>query len=401
MNDEEREIWAADLRIKILKQWTPDMDRRLLGLVVYHLMRILYFLRDTGEVEVADAIWQSIRTDNWDIQKMLEANHERGWFQSVADFPPTSEGFGLNSLPDTMFQLDSSRDGAYLQCWLVDCVMRDGWLAVGKFVRVSRDEDFELHKSWMPEEVEEVSQTLGCTTIQNVPNSADPTNSTLETPTMPPNETLAAPVSSLETITHPTAKASLSEIKKNIDTQLFKQLMQSTFLSLNDDIPPFHLQQAIPLPEDAYTDKEKQNFLGAALLYSRVETDWSLAGLAKLRDMRAVFDVGHLFPPQPNTSTSQASANPDQDTKTDTSETTSNKKIEEKEEPIYVLTPWNQRTERLPHAEARAMSMSWIVVPTGEMPDGEQGIREVFGTRGLVRGMWKLLDQPVTEYRVA
>lgn len=78
--------------------------------------------------------------------------------------------------------------------------------------------------------------------------------------------------------------------------------------------------------------------LDAATLYDRMITYWTPNGLAKLQSAQAVFNLQR----------------------------------DEGEEVKWVLTPYNQKSERLPHAEARSLSMSWVVEPTGKCPDGKE-----------------------------
>jgi hypothetical protein len=57
--------------------------------------------------------------------------------------------------------------------------------------------------------------------------------------------------------------------------------------------------------------------------------------------------------------------------------------------------PYDPKSERLPHSEVRTMITSWVVEPTSEgIKDKEEGVMEVFRTRGMVKGMWRFLDRP-------
>ena len=135
------------------------------------------------------------------------------------------------------------------------------------------------------------------------------------------------------------------------DTQLFKQLMTSKSVSRLADIPPQQISKPTPHPPTSL-NKQNQMILDAATSYDRMITDWIPNGLAKLQSMQAVFnlrwDVG--------------------------------------EQVQWVLTQYDQKSERLPHAEARSLSMSWVVEPTGECPDGEEGVREMLRTERASEG---------------
>jgi hypothetical protein len=159
MTEEELEEWAAEYRLKILRQWQPAAEQQFRILVSYYLIRALYLLRDQNELEVADAMWQSIRKDNWDVKLSIAANQARGWFNSVAEFPPykPDDKLGLNlDVITEMLQLDPSRDGAYQQCWVIDSLFRDGYLLAGKFVMVSHEDVFAMHPAWVTNQNEEL-----------------------------------------------------------------------------------------------------------------------------------------------------------------------------------------------------------------------------------------------------
>ena len=120
--------------------------------VVGWFPRLLYMLRKRDEIEVADAIWQSIRADNWDVSVSTAENRARGCFNSVADFPPMNEDGNIPiniAIVEDMFQLDWDRDGGLRQCWILDTLFRNGYLSVGKFVRISSHEEFEFHPDWI------------------------------------------------------------------------------------------------------------------------------------------------------------------------------------------------------------------------------------------------------------
>src|SRR6266536_1466122 len=71
-------------RQTILKQYPEDMARRAAASTKVLFIRILYLLRSKGEIAVADAIWDSIRSGQWDTKRTLQST---GSYHSVADFP--------------------------------------------------------------------------------------------------------------------------------------------------------------------------------------------------------------------------------------------------------------------------------------------------------------------------
>lgn len=392
------EDWTSNLRIKILKQQPIGFERNFQAMVSFYLVRILYLLRNKNELEVADAIWQSIRKDNWEIRQTFEANQARGWFNSVTDFPPLKED---GTMPMTvqvmidMLQLDWEREGAFHQCWLIDSLMRDGWMAVGKFVRVSMHDEFELHPEWNedlePPSEEELIEKYGdsghsSSQIEDLALSP-------KIPIMPTSDIAATSSTSSEIIPSPSAHSAIPELaltqdqpaqpydfSQHGDVQLFKQIMKSSFLSLIEDLPSRNMADLTPLPIKDRDSKEMQNIFAAAALYGGMETEWQEAargkGVGRLGSMRAVFDVNGLLKTKEELVGKEGDG----------------------EGTVYVLTPYDERTERLPHTEARVMSMSWVVEPTGECPDGQMGVREVFRTSGNVRGMWRMVDRPLTGY---
>ncbi len=126
----------------------------------------------------------------------------------------------------------------------------------------------------------------------------------------------------------------------------------------------------------------------SAAMLAGMETDWRGSGDEKLKSMRAVFDVNSLY--------GKKVAEKDSDEGKERKE--GDELLGEDGNVILLVTPYDQRTEWLPHTEARVMSMSWVVEPTGQRPNDSSGQREIFTTRGMVKGMWKLMDQPLTEY---
>lgn len=397
LSPSEYEDWASDFRIKILKQHPGGYELKFQAIVSSYLVRILYLLREKNELEVADAIWQSIRKDNWEIRLTFEANQARGWFNSVADFPPLKED---GTMPVTvqvmidMLQLDWEREGSFYQCWLIDNVMGDGWIAVGKFVRVSMHNEFEIHPGWIEDSDPPSNEDLieECGDPGNLTSQPEDLAHSPGESTMPMSDITPTGTTSSEIMVSPPGYSTTPELaltqgkpaqaydfSQHGDVQLFKQLMKSSFLSLIEDLPSRNLANKIPLSVGIQNSQEMQNVFAAAMLYGRMESDWREAaygGAGRLGSMRAVFDVNSILKAKEKLEGEEGNM----------------------EGATFVLTPYDERTERIPHTDARAMSMSWLVQPTGECPDGKEGVREVFRTSGNVRGMWRMMDRPLTEY---
>ncbi|KAH6715572.1 heterokaryon incompatibility protein-domain-containing protein [Leptodontidium sp. MPI-SDFR-AT-0119] len=377
MNAEEYEVFSEKYRIHILEQVPEGLESIFFGETVSWLLHILYMLRKRDEIEVADAIWQSVRADNWDVSLSITENRARGCFNSVAEFPPMDDKGNISidmSIAVDMFQLDWDRDGGLRQCWIIDSLFRDGYLSIGKFVRISSHDDFEFHPEWFVDsrkekgdeaEVANVESTMALLeldegTVQESGQVA------LDSTTQPKEDQQAA--SDPPEITESETTKPPIQISDYADTQLFKQLIMSSLLSLLSDVPA----QSLSNPTHFTTSHEPltstqavRSLIAAAMLYGRMVTDWDADGIGKLKSMRAIFDI---------------------------------RWDDDDEEVKWVLTPYDQKSERLPHAEARAMSMSWAVEPTGDCPDGKEGAREVLRTKGAVRGMWRFMDLPLTQY---
>lgn len=169
-----------------------------------------------------------------------------------------------------------------------------------------------------------------------------------------------------------------------IDIQLFKQSITSPFISLINWWQDFS-GETDSLPPGEMLPKAQS----AARWYFGFLNRWKTEEHERIRnDLRAVFDVdgpdeGHIMGEGVITSGEQDSH--------------SHRKS------ILVLTPYDPRSERLPHSEGRVMSMSWVVdTVDAEILTNSKGemIQEVFKTKGMVKGMWRFLDEPPMEYRV-
>ena len=374
LTGEQYETFAASYRISILAQVSDSLESTFFKDTVTWLLFILYILRQKGEIEVADAIWHSVRADRWDVSLSSAENRERGCFNSVADFPPLDTKGNMpidQSVGMEMFQLDWDRDGALQQCWIVDSLLRDGYLSVGKLVRVSSHDEFRFHPEWFRDEEEEkpvaeimeyVESTITSTmaslgldwgTAREAGQPLPDTSSEFDEGKLPGTSQTETSLSSIFQ----------QSFHDRADAQLFKQLMMSKFVSRLADIPPQQVYKST-LNQSTSLNKHNQMILDAVTLYERMVTDWTPNGLAKLQSMQAVFNL----------------------------------RWDEGEQVQWVLTPYDQKSERLPHAEARSLSMSWVVEPTGESSDGKDGVREVLRTKGTVKGMWPFMDSPMTRY---
>lgn len=114
--------WLS-LRRKLEK--TPPSTVR--AATTHLLFEILQALRAQSEIEVADSIINSTLNHGW---RTNGSTFEQG-IESVRDFPP---GLSVENRKG-MFLLDSSADGSFHQCWVIDRVMKRGGLWVGRVVK--------------------------------------------------------------------------------------------------------------------------------------------------------------------------------------------------------------------------------------------------------------------------
>jgi hypothetical protein len=379
-------------RQNLLKQNPEDITRRVAGSTKILFIRLLYLLRSKGEISVADAIWDSIRSGQWDMKRTLQST---GSYNSVADFPDEVEG-QINPFGDLlhdMIEVDLDRDGGFQQLWVIDCIMRHGCLWAGKLVRVSRNEKFEMHPTWFSEEQEERAMRHPDDILRKArenprqaalitPDPAASTNNTAEA------ETALSELERLEASTSTNTKSDDAEkplnVAEHLDLQLFKQLIRSIFISLEKDLPP----EVDPGIQDRGRKAPEflQKFAVSALMYMGMSTGFSTMGdEEKWQEKTAVFDVDKYM------NVGKGEQEPGEE----------GSKVEDGKE-VLVVTPYDPKSERLPHSEARTMSMSWVVETTSEgIKDEEEGVREVFKTKGMVKGMWRFLDRPRMSYALA
>ncbi|KAK0099757.1 hypothetical protein ONS95_013350 [Cadophora gregata] len=378
LTTEQSEKLAALYRFSILSQVSGNFESTFFKNTVTWLLLILYMLRQRGEIDVADAIWHSVKADRWDVSLTAEENRNRGCFNSVAGFPPFDAEGNVpidESVALEMFQLDWDRDGTLQQCWIVDSLFRDGYLSVGKLVRISTHDEFQFHPEWFGEEdrmqpdeeiVGHVESTI-TSTMASLGLDVGKRHKSGDTSPQITSEVIEAKPMTQSKIEGSVASNPQLQIPAQADTQLLKQLMMSKFVSPLADIPPRSRadpRKTFPSNDQSPLDKHNCKILNAATLSSSMNTDWNANGLTKIKSMRAVFDV----------------------------------QWDRDEQVKWLFTPYDQKTERLPHAEARSLSMSWVVEPTGQSPVGKEGAREVLRTKGTVKGMWKFMDSPMTQY---
>jgi hypothetical protein len=108
----------------------------MIGQIFVDILRYLY---NSGEVALANSLWHSVRLDAVNKEKKPEFDHSH----SKAKDLPDDVGDLLSdretiSDPWRMLQLDRNRRGTFNQVWVIDRIMRDGYLHVGHYVRSSK-----------------------------------------------------------------------------------------------------------------------------------------------------------------------------------------------------------------------------------------------------------------------
>ncbi|KXH34177.1 hypothetical protein CSIM01_07179 [Colletotrichum simmondsii] len=101
----------------------PEMQR-LVAEIFFAILRYLRGLSTTQSLGVANSIWQSIRTDAVDeSQPYLPDSVGELLFEHPA----------VLATPFRTLQLDKDRRGGYFQAWIVDRIMQEGFVFVGRY----------------------------------------------------------------------------------------------------------------------------------------------------------------------------------------------------------------------------------------------------------------------------
>lgn len=109
------------------------------------IFEVIELLQKESQIEIADAIWQSVSNMNWRKMRCPE---------SVSDFP---EQLTVEKRKD-MFLLEPSQDGFFQQKWLIDRIMIQGGFWVGRLVR--RSTDFEYSDGVSTKDNEDVTESV-------------------------------------------------------------------------------------------------------------------------------------------------------------------------------------------------------------------------------------------------
>ncbi|OCL15254.1 hypothetical protein AOQ84DRAFT_224322 [Glonium stellatum] len=110
-------------------------DQRLATTHIF--FEILLELRASRQIEIADSIWQSILNSHW--RPKGKGLHE-DMIESILDFP---EDLKIEDSYN-MFDLGRDRDGVFYHCWLINRVMDQGGLWLGRLVENSSEGEYDM-----------------------------------------------------------------------------------------------------------------------------------------------------------------------------------------------------------------------------------------------------------------
>ncbi|KAF2118639.1 heterokaryon incompatibility protein-domain-containing protein [Lophiotrema nucula] len=365
----DRFINLIDLQTKHAASWSRvqqnvkasrQAKKRLLTATTHILYSILSTLRHQSLFEEADAIWQSISG----LHLTKETDHP-----TVPEyFTDVPEVFRLENRR-RLFDLALSASGVPYHIWLVDIVMQQGGLWVGRRTTSPFDNDAEPY--------------IGQVSSKELfdPLLSDP---------LSPNFTERMNLTMVERLLALSSKANPD--RGNVTDSGLAQIVQSSYAFAIVQHPevdniggvprPVLNRALISSPKDAqgndkyssgkkFRSYEEQPPLGTSQTVGLERKILDLHGAGK-QWQRGIFNVkGNV------------------------------------DGSVFVLTPWFDRLETIPRPELRSMSVSWVVRPV----DTEEtlcshghhntGLMGSFRTEGMVQGMWKYQTMaPMCKYRL-
>ena len=343
------------------------------------IFEVIELLHKENQTDIADAIWQSLSCMDWRKGRCP---------QSVANFPEQLTVEKRNG----MFLLDHSQDGFLQQKWLIDRIILQGGFWVGRLVRHSTDHEYSDGVSIEGHEIDatsgdgqadcapqdqaledkscsfaQVYEKLGRGTYrgplayQAVDNARE---SSQGSRLVPVDRSLV-----------PATRLSCTDIYEHgrFKTISDYQLTLSATTKLTENA-----MMEWDAAEEVFDDPDGRNMLFGTLPLLTTEAvavccDSNGRGSsAYLRQQRALFDIEGDISGQ-----------------------------------VLVLTPFQKRLETIPRPESRSMRVSWVVQPIshvdGSEDQGEPGLfgrRETLKSSGMVRGMWKVMVQPMNRYNL-
>ena len=380
IRDKYRESWS-----RLWRSNTKLGRNRASTQIIFEVIELLH---NESQMDIADAIWQSISNINWRKMRCPE---------SVSDFP---EQLTVEKRKG-MFLLEPSQGGLFQQQWLIDRIMLQGGFWVGRLVR--RSTDFEYSDGECTEDNENVTESVNdqvdCASQEQILEDK------LCSPTQE-HEKLSKLISEAASAFHadhvagePAQRYTLKSTdrssiplswNKRINDALQKsdnvlkhlnirsisdyqfmlsvttKMFENAGMKLDDE------EFRVDDPDDRYMSVGTYMAMAAEATMMAIDLD-GRGSPESLRQQRALFDIEGDISGQ-----------------------------------VLVLTPFQKRLETIPRPENRSMSVSWVVQPVSHVDGSEDkegglnffGVRETLQTSGMVRGMWKLMVQPMNRYNL-
>lgn len=398
IRDKYRESWSRLWRLNT-KLEAQSLQAKEPPHIVYGATRastqiifeVIELLHNESQIDIADAIWQSMSDINWTKMRRPE---------SVSDFP---EQLTVEKRKG-MFLLEPSQDGLFRQKWLIDRIMLQGGVWVGRLMRRSTDSEYSDGVSTEDHEnvTESVNDSVDCTlkeqTLEDELRSPTGEHVQLNKRTSGAASAFNAdhvaresaqryPLTSIDRSSVSTIPLSWNK-RTNDAAQKSDNVPRHDYFKSISDYQRWlsaatkmgeHAGMKFDEGEPRVDDRDDRfeslgNLMAMASEAAMISADPDGRGSpASLRQQRALFDVEGDISGQ-----------------------------------ILILTPFQKRLETIPRPENRSMSVSWVVQPVSHVDGSEDKeeevdffrVRETFQTSRMVRGMWKLLVQPMNRYNL-
>ncbi|KAH8589924.1 hypothetical protein B0O99DRAFT_676412 [Bisporella sp. PMI_857] len=374
---------AAKKEQSVIDRGTVETARNHWLATTHLLFEIISFLRESNNVSVADAIWQSVMNVHWRRDNVVE---------STLNFQPHLK---LENRKN-MFHLEKTNNVGFHSWWLIDRIMYKGGLWVGRVEDSERFyTGFEPHLENTLEELPEIKQTLderrgeqdqGKPSGNVVAGSQGYAATDIRILSSDGGARTATARHSVE-VTHssenpedlvtslPDRKPSKRKQKKDRTdfskkSHAERQFIGSLFWQITEAMAEMMDNNSGDEKDDSlgslYTPSEAVSSFARAVAYWNVTT-----GKGFKEQRRAVFDI-------------------------DGDENGS----------VLVLTPFNENFETIPRPEIRSMSVSWVVerddslAPVLKDENKQRNIEETLRAKGMVRGMWTFMMNPIIKYNL-
>ncbi|KAL0257628.1 hypothetical protein SLS55_006791 [Diplodia seriata] len=340
---------------------SPAMSRNHRLAATQILFEILMFLRETGQREVADAILNSVGDFKWRNRD----GHAMTIVESVDEFPDHLRMENRKG----MFQLGAKSEGGFHQEWLINRVLDQGGLWLGRAISSPTDETGWAKRA-MAEEQDPAAHAAESLTISasrsdpQIPQLLHSDSGSSDMHVMGRSDLTARsnepnPAESQEASTRRDERSQL-KIKRHgqgmLGYSMLTKVLEYTMLQGDG-------QQE--------TEDSTESFM---MLRPAVLATFAVAVNSNIpyRASYAVFDT-------------HGSASGD----------------------VLVLTPFQQLLESIPRPDIRSLSISWIVEPVAEMEKGEligrdgmadELIKARLRAKGMISFSYQLLRTAIRQY---